>query len=164
MSDLVVITFDNPDEALKVRESLKKMENEGYLSLDDSAVVIKEADGTVHLKNEMDRGTKVGAVGGSMVGLLIGSIIFPVAGMILGALGGGLIGHMFNKGVDQKFVKDVTEKMKPGSSAIFFILRGNDPGMAIATLRQYNGEIYQTTLPEEAEKALRDALKKQAAS
>jgi uncharacterized membrane protein len=29
MSDLVVITFDNPEEALKVRESLKKMESGG---------------------------------------------------------------------------------------------------------------------------------------
>jgi uncharacterized membrane protein len=160
MSNLVVITFDNPDEALKVRESLKKMEGEGYLKLDDSAVVVKEADGKVHLKNEMDRGTQAGAIGGSMVGLLIGSIMFPVAGLVLGALGGGLVGHLFDKGVDQQFVKDVTEKMAPGSSAIFFILRGNDPGMAIATLRQYDGEIYQTTLPEEAEEALRDALKK----
>jgi uncharacterized membrane protein len=160
MSNLVVITFDNPDEALKVRESLRKMESEGYLKLDDSAVVVKEADGKVHLKNEMDRGTQAGAIGGSMVGLLIGSIMFPVAGLVLGALGGGLVGHLFDKGVDQQFVKDVTEKMAPGSSAIFFILRGNDPGMAIATLRQYDGEIYQTTLPEEAEEALRDALKK----
>jgi uncharacterized membrane protein len=162
MSDLVVITFDNPDEALKVRESLRKMENEGYLSLNDSAIVVKEADGKVHLKNEMDRGTKVGAVGGSMIGLLIGSIMFPIAGLVLGALGGGLVGHLVDKGVDQKFVKDVTEKMTPGSSAIFFIIRGDDPGPAIATLRQYKGEIYQTTLPEEAEEALRDALKKRA--
>ena len=159
MSNLVVITFDNPDEAIKVRESLHKMESEGYLKLDDSAVVIKEADGEVHLKNEMDRGTQAGAIGGSMVGLLIGSVMFPVVGLVLGALGGGLVGHLFDKGVDKKFVKDVTEKMAPGSSAIFFILRGDDPGMAIATLRQFKGEIYQTTLSEEAEEALRDALK-----
>ena len=160
MSDLVVITFDNPDEALKVRESLKKMESGGYLRLDDSAVVVKETDGKVHLTNEMDSGTEAGAIGGSLIGLLIGSIFFPIAGLVLGALGGALVGHLFNKGVDQKFVKEVTEKMAPDSSAIFFIIRGHDPSAAIATLRQYKGEIYQTTLSEEAEEALRDALKK----
>lgn len=160
MSNLVVITFANPEEASQVRETLKKMQASGHIKLDDSAVVVKDASGKVHLKNEMDRGEEAGLIGGSMIGLLIGSVMFPVVGLVLGALGGALVGKLVDKGVDQKFVKDVTEEMQPDSSAIFFILRDEDPGMAIAALRQYNGKIYQTTLPEEPEEALRDALKK----
>ena len=160
MSYLIVITFDNPDEAAKVRQTLKNMEHGGHLSLDDSAVVVKEASGKVHLKNEMDRGEEAGIIGGSVVGLLIGSVLFPVVGLVLGAVGGALVGKLLDKGVDQKFVRDVTEKMQPGSSAIFFIVRDEDPGMAIASLRPYKGQIYETTLPEEAEEALRQELKK----
>ena len=39
MSNLIVVTFDNPEEAGKVRKSLKSIEREGLLRLDDSAVM-----------------------------------------------------------------------------------------------------------------------------
>jgi uncharacterized membrane protein len=158
MSYLVVITFDDPDEAGKVRQTLSSIEHTGHLSLNDSAIIVKDDQGKVHLKNEVDRGVKVGAVGGSLLGLLIASVFFPIGGLILGALGGALVGKMANTGVSQKFVKEVSEDLEPGSSAIFFIVRGDDPNPTVAALRQYKGKVLQTTLPEEAEDTLRREL------
>jgi uncharacterized membrane protein len=159
MSYLIVLTFDDPDEADQVRASLKNQQREGLISLDDSAVIVKDADGKTHVKNEMDRGTKVGAVGGGALGLLIGGLLFPVGGLILGALAGGLIGALTDKGISKDFVKDVTNDLTPGSSAIFFIERSGNPTAVLAMLRQYNGNVYHTSLPEEAEEQLREALK-----
>jgi len=42
-------------------------------------------------------------------------------------------------------VKQVSEQMKPGSSAIFFIVGGDDPNLTVADLREYNGKLPQTT-------------------
>ncbi len=155
MSYLVVIAFDDPDEAGKVRQTLTSIQQTGHLSLDDSAIVVKDEEGEVHLKNEVDRGVKVGAVGGSVLGLLIGSVFFPIGGLILGAIGGALVGKLFNTGVSQDFVKEVTDELEPGSSAIFFIVRGDDPNPTVAALRPYKGKVLQTSLPEEAEETLR---------
>ena len=155
MSYLVVVAFDDPDEAGKVRKTLSSIQQTGHLSLDDSAVVVKDENGEVHLKNEVDRGVKVGAVGGSVLGLLIASVFFPIGGLIIGAVGGALVGKLFNTGVSQDFVKEVSEELKPGSSAIFFIVRGDDPNPTVAALRQYKGKILQTTLPDDAEETLR---------
>lgn len=160
MSNLIVITFDNMEEANNVRETLRKGQKGDYLSLDDSAVVVKDKDGNAHVQNEMDRGVKVGAIGGGFLGLLIGGLFFPVAGLLLGALGGALVGKLAAPGVDNKFVEDVTKDLKPGTSAIFFIVRDANPDYAIASLRPYKGNIYQTTLSPEAEEALREELKK----
>ena len=158
MSYLVVISFDDPDEAGKVRQTLSSIEHTGHLSLNDSAIIIKDDDGKVHLKNEVDRGVKIGAVGGSLLGLLLASVFFPIGGLVLGAIGGALLGKMADTGVSQKFVKEVTEDLQPGSSAIFFIVRGDDPNPTVAALRQYNGKVLQTSLPEEAEDTLRREL------
>lgn len=159
MSYLIAVKFDDPDEAAQVRESLRKGEKEGFISLDDSAVVVKDAEGKIHVKDQIDRGVKVGAVGGGFLGLLIAGIFFPIGGIIIGALGGALVGKMFDTGVDKKFIKEVGEALQPNTSAIFFVVRDADPDAAIATLRQYEGEVFQTNLPPEAEESLRDALK-----
>jgi uncharacterized membrane protein len=158
MSYLVAITFEDPDEAGKVRKTLSSIEHTGHLSLDDSAIVVKDEDGKVHIKNEVDRGVKIGAVGGSMLGLLLASVFFPIGGLVLGALGGALVGKLADTGVSQKFVKEVSDEMQPDSSAIFFIVRGDDPNPTVAALREYKGKVLQTTLPEEAEQTLRRHL------
>ena len=160
MSNLIVVTFDDPDEAGKVLETLRSVQREGYLSLDDSAVVVKDEEGKVHVKNETDRGVKIGAVGGGLLGLLLGSVFFPIAGLLVGALAGGLIGKSADLGVDQKFVKEVSEDIQPGTSALFFLVRDAEPDVAMAALRPYKGTVRHTTFPPEAEEELRRILTK----
>ncbi len=156
MSNLIVITFDNEEEAGKVREALK--EQAANINLDDSAVVVKDAEGEVHVKNEVDRGVAVGAVGGGALGLLIGGLLFPIGGLVLGALAGALVGKMLDMGVDKKFVEDVSEHLQPGTSALFVIVREANPNVALAALRPYKGKVIQTSLPPEAEAELRRIL------
>ena len=159
MSYLIAVTFDNEEEASQVRETLRKEQKGGYISLDDSAVVVRDAEGKFHVKDELDRGVKAGAIGGSLLGLLIGGIIFPIGGLILGGLAGAGLGALLHKGIDKNFIKEVKESMEPGTSAIFFISREDRPDAAIATLRPYKGKIYETTLSDEDEEALRGELK-----
>jgi uncharacterized membrane protein len=160
LSYLVVVTFDNPEEAGKVREALRSAQRADYLSLDDSAVIVKDEEGKIHVKNELDRGVKIGAIGGGLLGLLIGGIFFPLAGLLVGVLGGGLVGKLADTGVDQKFVKEVSEDLQPGTSALFFIVRAANPDVALAALKPYKGTVRHTSFPPEAEKELRRVLGK----
>ena len=160
MSEIIVITFDNMDEAGEVLESLKKAQRSDYLSLDDTAVIVKDEEGKIHVKNEMDRGVKIGIIGGGLLGLLVGGILFPVAGLLMGGAAGGLIGKLADTGVDKKFVDDVSEAMPPGSSAIFFIVRSAYPDAAFAALKPYKGKIFHTSLSTQAEENLRSYLEK----
>jgi uncharacterized membrane protein len=160
MSHLLVITFDDPEEAAQVRKTLSSEENRGLLSLEDSAVVAVDPQGKVHVKNEVDRGVAIGAIGGGALGLLIGGLFFPLAGLLIGALGGALVGKSLDLGIDKQFVKEVTDDMQPGTSAIFLVIREADADAALAALKPYKGTVRYTSYPSEVEEEVRNILSK----
>ena len=160
MSNIIVITFDNEDEAKKVREALKEVQHGGYLSLDDSAIVVRDQEGKYHVHDELDRGEKVGALGGGFLGLLLGFVFTPIGGLLIGAAAGALVGSSFDLGISKKFIKDVEASMEPGTSALFVVIREADPTMALAALKPYKGEVYQTSLDSDDEEHLRKILSK----
>jgi uncharacterized membrane protein len=158
MSELLVIVFDTAEQALQARLSLKGLEKEGVVKLDDAAVVSRALDGKISVKNELDSGVAMGALGGSLIGLLLASVFFPLAGLMVGAAIGAAVGHFFHKDVDQTFVKEVTQKIEPGKSALFIMIN-TGVSMVIAALEPYKGEVLQTTLSTEEVDSLKSALK-----
>ena len=158
MAQLIVLSFKTEDEASSLREALKEGSKQGLISLDDAAVVTKDPDGKVHVKNEVSRGTKIGAGVGGLLGLLLGAIFFPVAGILVGVAGGALVGRIADLGVDGKFVKEVGEQIEPGSSALFVLVHDANPTAAMAIFREHKGTVLQTTLPSDIEDNLRKAM------
>lgn len=160
MSNLIVLVFDNDEEATQVMDAIKSLRKENFISLDDTAVVVKDADGKVHVKNEIDRGIKLGAGIGSLMGLFLGMLFGgPVGALLLGGAGGALVGKLTDMGVDQKFVKQLKEDLPPGSSALFLMVREAHNNAAMAALRPYKGTVYHTSLDAETEAELQRVLK-----
>lgn len=158
MTNLIVLTFDSTDEAEEVHKALVQGKKQGLLAIRDAAVVVKDQDGKVHVKNQVSTGTWTATGVGGLLGVLIGAIFFPVGGLILGLAGGALVGRFMNLGVDGKFVKEVQNEIQPGSSALFVLTDADNIGGELAILRNHKGKVLQTNLPSEQEDALRDAL------
>ncbi len=158
MSHLIVLAFDDAEEAEKVRAALRSQQKQGLVSLNDAAVVSRDAEGKLSVKNEVSRATMVGTGIGALLGLLLGGFFFPLTGLALGALGGAGVGALTGLGVDGKFVKDVKDSLQPNSSALFLIVRDADETAVLALLRNYQGRVLQTTLDSSTEENLRRAL------
>ena len=157
MSDLVAITFSGVDAARAALASVRALEHSDKIALEDTAVVTKQADGSVHIDNEMSSGTETGAAVGAILGGML-MFVFPVIGLVGGAIAGGLIGRAVAPGVDGTFVKDVQANLEPGGSALFLLVKDGDPGLLIAAVRPHQGTVIQTSLDEEQEAALRASL------
>jgi uncharacterized membrane protein len=165
MATVVVLTFDNPDEAGRLRQTLRELEREGRLELDDAAVVVKDDRGAVRVRGGTRRRGKVGAVGGGVLGAVLfalfpaGAAVRAAAGAAIGAAGGALIGGHTALGLDGAFVEEVRAALRPGTSALFLEVRRADVNDALGALRPYKGTVFRTSLDPDEEEALRQALR-----
>jgi uncharacterized membrane protein len=100
------------------------------------------------------RGRSVVKAGG--IGLLVGALLGgPVGGLLVG----GLIGALRDKGIDNKFVNQIKDGLKPDSSAILLLVESADAEQVLAAIRPLKGTVLHTTLSDEMDKTLRDALR-----
>lgn len=158
MSQLVAVVFDDPTEAAKARQAIKDIQSAGQLTLNDAATLERDADGKLHVHNEIDRDVKWGAGLGAIFGAVF-SFMFPIVGIAIGAAGGALVGKLLDRGLDRKFVNDVGEQLKAGSSALMIAVGDNDSDALVAAFEPYRGKIFQTSLDPGIEEEIANALK-----
>lgn len=158
MADLVVVAFDNATGADEVRDAMVRLQKDHIVTLEDAAVVVRRHDGKVKVKQAVDL-VGQGALGGAFWGMLIGLLFFaPWLGLAVGALTGALAGKFKDIGVDDKFIKDVGNQIKPGHSALFLLIREATPDRLLDELRPYKGTVLKTSLSKDDEAKLKEAF------
>lgn len=158
MSDLVVIGYDDMHKADEVRMTLLKLEKEYLIDLEDAVVVVKKQDGKVKL-NQMVNMTEYGAVKGTFWGMLIGAIFLsPFLGAAVGAGSGAISGALTDVGIDDNFMKQLGETLKPGSSALFVLIKSATPDKVAEHIAGTGGTIIKTSLTHEKEDKLQEVL------
>lgn len=160
MSDLVAIVFDEEAVAFEVRAELVKMQKEYLIEMEDAVVVTKEADGKTKLHQSVNL-TAAGAVGGGFWGMLIGLLFLnPLLGAAAGAASGAIAGRLSDIGINDKMMKELAETFKPGTSALFVLVKKVTGDKVLERLKAYagRGTVFKTSLNKDDEAALRQAL------
>jgi uncharacterized membrane protein len=164
MSNLVGIAYPDEATAQEVARTLAELQTEHSIELDDLVVAVREEDGKVKLRQTFHTGA-AGAAGGALWGGLIGLIFLaPLLGMAVGAAAGGASGALTDVGVDDKFMKELGQKLQPGGAALFVLVRRSTPDKVLPRVSQYGGEVLHSSLSEDAETTLREALREGAAA
>jgi uncharacterized membrane protein len=70
------------------------------------------------------------------------------------------VGAALDTGVSGDFIDDVKQSLAPGRSALFLVVKQAEADALLAALRDFGGEVIQSTLSSETEEALRQALAK----
>ena len=166
MSELVVVGFDNPEEADRVLLKLSKLKKEYLIDLEDAVVVVRDEAGKIHLKqsiNLVSAGATTGFLSGSLWGTLVGLLFLnPIAGFVLGgAFGvgaGALSGSLSDYGINDDFIKSLSETIPVNSSALFILVRKVQTEKVLAELSGVRGKVLRTSLSPDQEKKLQEAL------
>ena len=158
MADLIAIAYDDAYKAEEVRLALAKLQKEHLVELEDAAVVVKDANGKVKLKQAIDL-TTAGATSGGFWGLLIGTLFLnPLLGAAVGAAAGGISGALTDIGVEDNFMRELGKSFEPGTSALFVLVRKVTPDKVLDEIAPYGGTVLRTSLSKDQEAQLQEVL------
>lgn len=158
MSDLIAVAYPDKQTAEAVRERLAQLMVEHAIELEDLVIVDRDEKGKVKL-HQAHRPAMAGAAGGALWGGLIGLLFLaPLVGMAIGAAAGGASGALVDVGVNDEFMRQLGQKLAPGGAALIVLVRRVTPDKVLPEIRQYGGEVIQTSLDDESEARLREVL------
>jgi uncharacterized membrane protein len=158
MANLVAIEYDDEFKAHEVRLTLVKLQQEYLIDLADAVVAVKDANGKVKLHQAVNM-TAAGAARGGLWGSLMGLLFLnPLLGAAVGAAAGAVSGALTDIGINNDFMKKLSEGFKPGTSALFVLVRSSTPDKVVEEIKKYGGMVLQTSLCHEEEAKLQAAL------
>ena len=119
ISSFVVVVFPDEKKAYEGLRALNELHEECGLTLYSNAVVQRNAEGWVSVKEKQTEGP-VGTAVGALVGGLIGMFAGPV-GVAVGVSGGTALGafrDLFDLGVSDEFLHTIAKDLSPGKTAV----------------------------------------------
>jgi len=119
MRRMLIVVFDNETKAYQGMGEIDRLNSDGSISTYAYAVVAKNKDGCVTLKQEENYAT-LRTLGGTALGAFIGLLFGPV-GLAVGGTAGlawGATQDLYDAAVGKDFVDDVSAALTPGKVAV----------------------------------------------
>ena len=158
MAELIAIGYPDEATAAVAEKEAQRLAKELIIQPDAIASIVRDREGKFHVSTS-HHPVGEGATWGMFWGLLFGLLFFvPVFGMALGAGLGALMGKIEKTGIDKQFQDQVRAMLEPGTSALFLVVEKVTPDKAVAALSPYGGTVLKSSLSEDAERQLQEAL------
>jgi len=158
MSELIVFAFSNEKGASDMDEVIQRLKKEQLITLDDAAVVVRNHDGKVKVKQAVNL-VGAGTVGGAFWGMLIGLLFWmPWLGLAIGAITGAISGKLSDYGINDDFINEVSQTIEPGGSALFLLISKWTEDKVLDQLSKFNPKVVRTSLSKEEEQKLKAAF------
>jgi len=155
MSHLIVFAMPTLDGAYAMRDALDDLRAFELVDVKDAAVVERLPDDSVRVRQAFDligAGTLGGVAWGELIGLIF---LSPWLGMAADSLAGALAGKFADIGIDDDFIREVGEQVRPGNSAFFLLIDNWEGSKALRLLADFDAKIIRTTMPADEEVRLR---------
>jgi uncharacterized membrane protein len=151
-SRLVSIIFEAPDTADEALYKTKAQVKDGKLGRVEAAVLRKGADGNLKVQEDNDLTPGRGAVAGAVAGGLLSMVVGPlglVGGAAVGAAAGGIAGRAMDRGVPDRYARDLGRALKANSSAIVLLVDQENETALLQLLAPLGGQVLQLALSDE---------------
>jgi len=145
MSELIVAGFKGEFTADEVLLDLLKMKQIHLIDLDYAVVVARRDDGSIRVSHN-NVVVHADVTAGGQWGILFGGPVGYIIGGIIGAVIGETVKGLKKIGIQDDFIKDVSETLEPGSSAIFIRVRKALSDKVVEELKKFDAKLLRSSL------------------
>jgi uncharacterized membrane protein len=149
--ELLVASFADDDQAETAYNTLREAEKEGQLVTADLAIVERDDNNRLSVRESQDVDMAPGALLGAGIGAILGLIAGPLGLVVAaagGALAGGVAAEAIDAGVEDDWLRALGEALKPGGALVAVAIARYWVPLAAGYLQQAGGEVTRHPLPE----------------
>ncbi len=157
-AELVVLYFDSPEAARRGLGTLRTLEAEGFVRIDECALISRDADGWVTARPADERSPRRRIGFGGVLGLVVGGLVgVPVLGLIAGA--GTAASRLRDADRLEELVSSIGRDLPAGGGALALTVDAlRDPEVVTDRLQLHRDGLTRVQIPaslrEEIERRL----------
>ena len=173
--NVIVVGFADDDRAYEAMTTLNELASQGQIGLAEAAVVTRDDDGHIEVKDQTANARFAGTASGGLVGLLIGILGGPL-GVLIGGATGLAVGSLFDLADaddTDSVLSDVSRNVQVGRTALLAQVGEQSPAVVDTAMSRLGGTTLRRPVYEveaeiaaaqeaqrEAKKEARKALRK----
>ena len=163
--NVISASFDPDTNAYAALTALKELDSQGRLRLEAAAVVVRDVDGHLVVKEQVGSNEFEGAAGGGLLGLLIGVIGGPL-GVLIGGTYGLLVGSLVDLDEvehSESVLGELSASVTSGRTALLAQVTEQSPEVVDSAVARLGGTVLRRPVADveaeiaAAEKAQREA-------
>lgn len=120
LENVIAVSFDADSSAYEAFINLKELDEQGQVSVRSAAIVQRDDDGHVTIKDAVEDRHLTGTATGGLVGLVVGILGGPF-GVLIGGATGLLIGSLFDMddaADEESVLAAISHTVRPGQTVV----------------------------------------------
>ncbi len=157
--ELMAAVYVDEEGAKTILDTLERMHRASNITLADAAIVMKDADGKLKIKETREVTAAKGAKRGAVVTGVLG-LIFPpalIASVLAGGVIGGAWGRLRDTGIKTGRMKDLGNSLEPGNAAVIALAEPQFVELIVETMETYPGKFLRHGFSAEEAAQIEDA-------
>ena len=138
----IVVKYPKKETADAALATVLGLAKEKVVKLKDAVAITKTPKGKIKLHQTKDDSTSKGLLKGGGIGVIFAVLLGPAGWIVAGAAAGGALAT-FDRGIKNKLLKELGEKMTPEQSAMAVLVEEADWEKALGRMadKQLQGEV-----------------------
>jgi uncharacterized membrane protein len=166
--NVIAVTFPEEANAYEALARLKELDADDDVGVPAAAVVAREQDGKITIKDQFGKESYDDTAGGGLLGLLVGVLGGPL-GVLVGGATGVVIGSLFDEDDDdntKSVLGDLSSSIRVGPPGLLAEVSEQDPVAVDAVMAHLSGTVVRRSVSDveleiaAAQDAQREAKKK----